>query len=122
MIRLSEFVLVFCLTRRNYNDKENDFFLNIAFFPVRYYCDDNTTVLFEEWFHCNDLVKDLPPVIKKYVSCFYSTKSLFRVFAILCLKQLTMLILQFSMLNEQAFRHNFHLSVFKSNVFLQCLN
>jgi len=33
---------------------------------LRYYCEDNTTILFEEWFHCNDLVKDLPPLIKKY--------------------------------------------------------
>merc|ERR1719383_244167 len=33
---------------------------------LRYYVDGTTTSLFEKWFHCDDLGKDLPPVIKEY--------------------------------------------------------
>eukprot|EP00795_Rhopilema_esculentum_P003268 gene3268-1597_t len=32
---------------------------------LRYYCEDGVTVLFEKWFRCSDLVKDLPPIIKE---------------------------------------------------------
>ena len=33
----------------------------------RYYCEDNSTILFEKWFHCTDLGKDLVPIVKSYV-------------------------------------------------------
>lgn len=31
----------------------------------RYYIDDSTDILWEEWFHCDDLGTQLGPVIKK---------------------------------------------------------
>lgn len=33
---------------------------------LRYYVDGTTESLYEKWFHCEDLGKDLPPVIKEY--------------------------------------------------------
>ncbi|GMS79492.1 hypothetical protein PENTCL1PPCAC_1667 [Pristionchus entomophagus] len=38
---------------------------------VRYFLDDSTTRQFERWFHLNDVVVDLPPLIK----AFHSSKS-----------------------------------------------
>lgn len=50
-------------------------FLLVILFNVfkflRYYCEDNTTVLFEKWFHCADLGKDLVPIVKSYVSFIF---------------------------------------------------
>jgi len=33
---------------------------------LRWYTADSSAVLYEEWFHCDDLGVDLPPVIKRY--------------------------------------------------------
>jgi len=33
---------------------------------IRYFVDDSTKVLWERWFHLDDVVKDLPPVIKEF--------------------------------------------------------
>ena len=33
---------------------------------LRYYCEDNKTILFETWFHCSDLGKDLVPIVKSF--------------------------------------------------------
>ena len=33
---------------------------------VRYFVDGTTDVLFERWFHLNDVVADLPPVIREF--------------------------------------------------------
>ncbi|CAB3991681.1 3-hydroxyanthranilate 3,4-dioxygenase-like [Paramuricea clavata] len=33
---------------------------------LRYYCEDNSTILFEKWFHCTDLGKDLVPIVKSF--------------------------------------------------------
>ncbi|XP_028409768.1 3-hydroxyanthranilate 3,4-dioxygenase-like [Dendronephthya gigantea] len=35
---------------------------------LRYYCEDNKTILFEKWFHCADLGKDLVPIVKSFFS------------------------------------------------------
>lgn len=33
---------------------------------LRYYCDDGVTILFEKWFHCTNLGKDLVPIVQEY--------------------------------------------------------
>ncbi|XP_046849038.1 3-hydroxyanthranilate 3,4-dioxygenase-like isoform X2 [Xenia sp. Carnegie-2017] len=33
---------------------------------LRYYCEDDTTTLFEKWFYCADLGKDLVPIVKSF--------------------------------------------------------
>uniref|UniRef100_A0A914YB84 3-hydroxyanthranilate 3,4-dioxygenase n=1 Tax=Panagrolaimus superbus TaxID=310955 RepID=A0A914YB84_9BILA len=33
---------------------------------LRYFIDGTTDTLFERWFHLNDVVKDLPPIIKEF--------------------------------------------------------
>mmetsp|Transcript_24329 Transcript_24329/g.27040 ORF Transcript_24329/g.27040 Transcript_24329/m.27040 type:complete len:293 (-) Transcript_24329:304-1182(-) len=35
---------------------------------LRWYTDDFSQVLYEEWFHCNDLGAELPPVINRYMA------------------------------------------------------
>ncbi|VDL83959.1 unnamed protein product [Nippostrongylus brasiliensis] len=38
---------------------------NTEFDCVRYFVDSSTQRLFERWFHLNDVVRDLPPLIRK---------------------------------------------------------
>ena len=36
-----------------------------CFIPFRYFCEDGLSVLWEKWFHCDDLGTQLGPIIKE---------------------------------------------------------
>lgn len=57
-----------CVVERTRSDKELDCVRCVSYLQIRlsYFVADSTERLYERWFHLEDVVKDLPPVIRDY--------------------------------------------------------